>query len=209
MGVCLNQFSGTCTNPSPSGYPGNTVPLVRIGQDYISSHDGTTTTLLLAESVLQSTPITNGTTTTTMPWFNRTAPGGTTNQPLWFNANWFTSSTTFLGTSASYGGGSGMELDVGFDWGTFSPTPTIKDKIYSNHSGGGCNVSFCDGHQQFMSPDIDVITYIHLMTPWDKGVQPNIGSGVYKIYCNVPNSLTPNNQGIPLQDVLDEAKIGS
>ena len=102
-----------------------------------------------------------------------------------------------------------MEVDVGFDWGTFSTTPTIKDKIYSNHSGGGCNVAFCDGHQQFLSPDTDVITFIHLMTPWDKGVPQNIISATYGVYCNLPNSLTPNNLGIPLQDVLDEAKVGN
>ena len=54
VGVCLNQ----------SGYQGiigdttKAVPIVRVSQDYISGHDGTSTTLLLSESVLAS-PVTS------------------------------------------------------------------------------------------------------------------------------------------------------
>ena len=61
----------------------------------------------------------------------------------------------------------GMEVEVGFDWKTFSTSPKINDKLLSNHSGGTINVSFCDGHQQPLSPTMDINTFIHLMTPYD------------------------------------------
>ena len=38
----------------------------------------------------------------------------------------------------------------------------------SSHHSGGVVVSFCDGHQQFVSEDIDYRVYQHLMTPDSK-----------------------------------------
>jgi prepilin-type N-terminal cleavage/methylation domain-containing protein/prepilin-type processing-associated H-X9-DG protein len=193
MGVCLNQFNGSYDGTKAPG----TLPLPRVGQDYISAHDGTTNTLLLAESLLQSP--TTGLGALRYPRTN-TQPA---NRPLWFNKNWYSGS--------GFPGGAGcMEVDVAFEWGQYPPNapPTMKDKIYSFHSNG-VNVSFCDGHQQFLRADIDIAAYIHLMTPWDKGCPQNISGGPYGLYCNVPDTSLPGqgNGRIPLQDVFDEAVI--
>jgi len=110
-GVCMNQ-GPSVTNP------------VRVSADYISSHDGCSTTLLLAER------------------------SGS-------NAKWNT----------------GADTQVGFDWGgTFSK---VTDKIISRH-GGGCVVSFCDGHGTFLRDDVAVDVYKQLMTPWGMGCNPQL-----------------------------------
>ena len=84
-----------------------------------------------------------------------------------------------------------MEVDVGFEWGTFwTPNPLINDKIYSEHPGG-YNVTFCDGHQQFLRSTIDIPTFIHLMTPYDRGCPKNDNSNT--VYCNVPDSVIPGS----------------
>ena len=185
MGVCLNQYTAA------SG--GSTVGAKRVGQDYLTAHDGSSTTLLLAESVLECP-----TTGLGVLVYPRTATGTTAvNQPLWFNANY--------GSSHPACDQNNMEVDVGFEWGTFSTAsgtqPSLRDKIFSNHSGG-VNVVFCDGHTQLLRYEIDLGTYIHIMTPWDKGC-PSNSSGSTAGYCNLNTTTYP----IPQTDVLDEAKL--
>jgi prepilin-type N-terminal cleavage/methylation domain-containing protein/prepilin-type processing-associated H-X9-DG protein len=196
VGVCLNQYGYAQSDPTVKVMP------VRVGQDYIGSHDGTTTTLLLAESVLVDPAGTAGPTILKYP---RTAIAGNSvnNQPLWLNNTYGagTPPTTNLA----------MEVDVGFEWGQFwatgSQQPQVQDKIYSNHTGGN-TVSFCDGHVQFMRTDLDIATFIHLMTPWDRGCPANVDSGqVSKKYCNVPAANLAPDSSIPLQSPLDEARI--
>ena len=171
MGVCMNQSGFQGGHFNESGYQ---MSPVRVSQDYISSHDGSTTTLLLAESILiNPTPPTPGLVHPRLkPEWTSNGPGG--------------AETTGLNL---------METDVGFEWGTFSDYPKVSDKVLSYHSGG-VHVSFCDGHQQFIQTDIDVRTYIHLMTPYDRGCPDNSSIG----YCNLPSTYV-----IPLPDVLDEA----
>ncbi len=152
QGVCMNQY----------GYEGNAVAanklsaIVRVGQDYIGSKDGTTNTLLLAESLLVNPG------TQPMLLAGRTHP------------SWMSQDTTKdTGT---------MQTDVGFEWRTYNSVASAKitDKILSNHPGG-LNVAFCDGHARSISNDMDVDTYIHLMTPWDKGCAADMTSptGIY------------------------------
>lgn len=177
VGVCLNQFSN---NP------------VRVGQDYISSHDGTSTTLLLSESILDSPSQTNG-----LVW-NRTGSSRATassNLPKWYNTSW----TTTTGGSLCTASGN-MDVDVGFEWGQFRDPPSVTDKVFSNHNGG-INVTFCDGHQQFLNTSINVTTFIHIMTPYDKGCPVN---ATYN-YCKY--GAANATDVIPLQDVLDEANL--
>ena len=94
-----------------------------------------------------------------------------------------------------------MEVDVGFDWAMFSPSPTIGDKIHSFHSGGS-TVSFCDGHQQ-CCPLMWMSTLCSSDDTLDKGCPPNNQNG------SLHYSNLDTNAGIPipLQDVLDEAKV--
>ena len=178
-GVCLNMMTGMVA------------PAVPVSQDYISSKDGTSNTLLIAESVLENPLI------ATQPHLKwpRNPPASTRNSPKWISGSFSTAQND-------------LEVDVGFEWGTFNvPTdPKITDKALSLHSGG-LNVAFCDGHTIFLSTTVDIVTFIHLMTPYDRGCPQNLaGSGTIK-YCNVDESLLPGNSPkIPLQDVLDESK---
>ena len=79
-----SKATGVCLNQSGIGTDGkSTVAPVTVGQDYISSHDGTTTTLLLSESLLSSVPASQG-----GLWYPRdgTVPSPqTNNEPLWMN----------------------------------------------------------------------------------------------------------------------------
>ncbi|MCD4726197.1 MAG: DUF1559 domain-containing protein [Pirellulales bacterium] len=172
MGVCMNQ-SGFVAGD----YGGVALSPTRVSQDYISSHDGATTTLLLAEAVLN-----NPSPGLHLP---RNVTGN--NDPKW---------TSHLPDGVTFAGLGHMEVDVGFEWGTFSLYPKVNDKLLSFHSGG-VHVSFCDGHQQFLQTDIDLNTYIHLMTPYDRGCPSYHADG----------STPVTNLGdiIPLTDVLDEA----
>ena len=206
-GVCLNQ-SGLAQEATTYS-----VPPVYVSQDYISGHDGSATTLLLAESVLESpTRATGGTATSTVLKFPRTNTTNN-NKPMWYNDAYVSGGGTSASDIANImkptthpdGAQIGaMEVDVGFEWGTFWSAPTVNDKIYSNHSGG-FNVAFCDGHQQFLRSGIDVQTYIHLMTPYDRGCPSNTDSTANPAapYCNLDKTLYV----IPLQDTLDELNL--
>ncbi len=63
---------------------------------------------------------------------------------------------------------------MGFEWSQWSSLPPAKisDKVLSRHPGG-VNVSFCDGHQQFLADNIDPSTFIMLMTPYGNGIPGN------------------------------------
>jgi prepilin-type N-terminal cleavage/methylation domain-containing protein len=152
LGVCPDQFYA----------PRSTTNL-----EYISNHDGASTTLLLAESLL-----TPGAAQTTAPTkrpylYLQTISGTGTSAgtstvyfdrptALWTNSYWL--NTTGTNTS---------EVDLGFEWGYFSttPTPPITEKILSAHAGGAV-VSFCDSHSQFLADTVDVQVFRQLMTPW-------------------------------------------
>ena len=101
----------------------------------------------------------------------------------------------------------GMEVDTGFDWGLYrsGSTPSVTDKLYTNH-GGGINVAYCDGHSQFLRNGIDVRTYVHLMTPYDKGVPSNSSTTLNPAagYSNLDTTAYP----IPILQPLDELDIG-
>ena len=147
QGVCLNQtyFVGAVgATPRTSANP-----IARVGIDYISSHDGVSTTLLLAESLFENP--------SSPPQLVNTR-NGTTNAPKWTGIG---DASTPPNTGTIH-----MEVDVGFDWGS-SPT-RLSDKIQSRHPGM-VNATFCDGHTQTLRQDIDVEVFKQLMTPWARG----------------------------------------
>jgi prepilin-type N-terminal cleavage/methylation domain-containing protein/prepilin-type processing-associated H-X9-DG protein len=206
-GVCLNQ--GLCPNGRAYAQDKTkdySVPAVYVNQDYIGSHDGASTTLLLSELVLHSPTKTLGTSVAPILKWQRDTTAGkdVANQAKWYN-EYYTTVANLMYPSDHDGGttAGGMEVDVGFDWGQFwndsNRQPDLKDKIYSNHSGG-FNASFCDGRTVFLHTSIDVATYIHLMTPYDRDCPLNSSSTGYILYNN--SGLT-----IPLTDVLDELKV--
>jgi prepilin-type processing-associated H-X9-DG protein len=161
-GVCLDQFNTTIS--TTSGGTTTTTPrtVVRVSGDYISSHDGSSTTLLLAESILTPPGITDVTTNSGQtPFLNLVVqPAGTT---CYYRPGSYWTSSFYLATANS------AELNLGFEWGP-APTsgytpPLVTNKITSRHSGG-CNVSFCDGHNYFLRDSIDSRVFCQLMTPW-------------------------------------------
>jgi prepilin-type N-terminal cleavage/methylation domain-containing protein/prepilin-type processing-associated H-X9-DG protein len=158
------RSAGVC----PCAYAGNTSS-AKVGLDYISSHDGSTNTLLLSESVLTNPNV------PPRLWYDRScynsaAGSGTVpsaDLPLWMN---YSTNNPNISTEPLH-----MEVEVGFEWGSFADPskgdktpPRMTDKVLSSHPGGGVNVIFCDGHQQFLQPSMDLNTFIHLMTPYDR-----------------------------------------
>ncbi len=187
VGVCLNQSMYDQRHPGDSTYA---VRPVRVSAGFIGSHDGATTTLLLAESVMHdpSTPPRLVFPRDSYAYWNQTSAG--------------------TGTA---------EVGVGFEWGTFALAsgtatngPQVSDKVMSSHTGG-FHGAFCDGHVQFLMSQMDIPTFIHIMTPWDKGVPRNDSSNPCGQYCNVPDNYLPqlnaNLPRIPLQGALDEANL--
>jgi prepilin-type processing-associated H-X9-DG protein len=139
-GVCLNQ----------SGFAGNTdTPIVTVGLGFLSSHDGATNTLLVAESLV--TPMTGG---AISPLLHSRSDPKIPTSPRWTG-----------GDTGEYK----MEVEVGFDWG--GEFTKLNQKVLSRHSGG-LNVAFCDGHAQFLRDNVSIDVYKQLMTPWGAGCTP-------------------------------------
>lgn len=165
MGVCLNQAGYTWDGSTKTD-----TPAVRVGTDYISSHDGTTTTLLLAES-----PFTNPMQGAALKW----ARNDTTNSPPNNAPKWTSTASGSMPKTAKVSSGAGyMEVDVGFEWyNKFGPdsggvvtvpaNAVVTQAIMSSHKGH-INVSFCDGHQSGLMNQIDVPVFRHLCTPWGR-----------------------------------------
>ncbi len=137
--------------------------IAKVGLEYISGHDGSTTTLMLAESLLI---IDKSTLATSLRKY-----------PYWYDVN----STSAVNNNTT----TQMEQDIGFSWGDNSSsvdavdstsdknTYSMNTRLVSRHSGG-VNASFCDGHQQFLRTSVDKKVFWHLMTPW--GNKAGLGS---------------------------------
>ena len=130
----------------------------KVNLDYISSGDGTSTTLLLAE---------------------RCGPGVTL-LPAWNGVSNLNATGAATGYR-NYNGGTAWTLDSTsplvflLPAGSTTPTTTTNPKVINvagtdayrypsaNHPGG-VMTCFADGHTQYIRDSIDVITYCHLMT---------------------------------------------
>jgi prepilin-type processing-associated H-X9-DG protein len=183
LGVCMDQYS--MATPAVVGYTGSSVRMTRVGVDYISGHDGASTTLLLAECLLTPDGVT-------------TFSGASNDVPeprLYLNAMTGTSGTIYFArpksswaiipkTASPYvmdwdGKAASLnkaEIELAFDWLLFPTTAAagkdsrqVSDKIVSRH-GGTVNVGFCDGHQTSLSDTVDADVFRQLMTPWGNGV---------------------------------------
>jgi hypothetical protein len=169
----INGVNNTAYGVCQDQYTSGTAPPLSL--DFISAHDGATTTLLLAESVL-----TNPANPPSLVFPRNDSNNPHTNSPYWTSTGSKTANPS-LAINA-------MEVDVGFEWGTFfgtavSPstvTPgngTIGDKILSAHYGGSV-VSFCDGHQQFLNTTVDRDVFRQLATPWGAQVTASVLKGL-------------------------------
>jgi prepilin-type processing-associated H-X9-DG protein len=132
---------------------GKAVKEVKVSLDYISTHDGSSTTLLLAEKA-----------TTWDSSLQQDKP--------WTSGNWYKRD------SVDRDGQSGSHISSGhvsFGWlddpddvtSGHDPRRTV-DSISSRH-GGIVIVSFCDGHQYSLRDDIEYSVLSHLAAPYDKG----------------------------------------
>jgi prepilin-type processing-associated H-X9-DG protein len=199
LGVCMDQYSMA---PSVTSFTGSTAKMARVGVDYISGHDGASTTLLLAECLLSPVGVTDFSSTSTTvpdPHLYLNALTGTTGaiylaRPL--------SSWSIAPTSDYWNGKADMEnkaeIELAFDWLLF-PTAQqqVSDKLVSRH-GGTLNVGFCDGHQTSLSDTVDVQVFRQLMTPWGKGVTAALTAAPTM----TPSPALPTG-GLP---VLDESE---
>jgi prepilin-type processing-associated H-X9-DG protein len=127
----------------------NVPPGPRVTSDYISSHDGTTTTLMLAEGI---------------PPASSWAPG----PPARYEAPSPPKPPKRLIDAGITGGADRVDRTLaidGFRWSTSgNPVPKVANHIASRH-GGQIVVSFCDGHQQLLREDIEYPVFQQLMTP--------------------------------------------
>lgn len=164
VGVCFDQY--TCTVPvgTPPVLP---TPAAKLSLDYIGSHDGSSTTLLVSESLL--TEGLNPTVQPGTPPHLRLVSADSTPVPYYFRP---VSTWANVGSSPTYDINLPTigELVLGFEWAamvsaTGNSNPKVSDQINSRH-GGIIVASFCDGHQLALREDMDVNTFKHLMTPY-------------------------------------------
>ena len=132
-----------------------------LGLDYITLHDGSSTTLLLSENAREATYNTPGYGGyTTVGW---TSTGGSMNtisngtgvlsaNPLdqTFGINWKGMSGSVWSNSTSNPYCAYGNLCAGYP----SPTNAMAACLNSNH-GGGVLAAFCDGHVAFLRNDVD------------------------------------------------------
>ena len=115
--------------------------VVRVGLSYISSKDGSSTTLLMSEQSNSDTPLAKwDLPDPSLDDMNDHAPK--------YGFNW-------------------MNMD-NLNPLNIAPPNLPRDKMKSNHPGGVV-VSFCDGHQSFLRTDIDNTVFMQLMAPNDRG----------------------------------------
>ena len=194
VGVCFDQY--TCTvlvdhDGDPATPPRPIVPpAAKLSLDYIGSHDGSSTTLLVSESLLTEGLI--PTVQPSMPPHLRLVSVDSTPVTYYFRpvSTW----GNVAGASYDMDTPTIGELVLGFEWSAMEANsyPKVSDQINSRH-GGIIVASFCDGHQLALREDMDINTFKHLMTPYGVG---------YTMY---DSSGTPINDGPT--GILNEGKL--
>ena len=179
QGVFTDQFADNITGTQ-------TENVIKVTPGFISSHDGTTNTLMLGEK--------SSSMYTAIDWaaIDQTAAAPDTYSDGSSNTNNRTLGFHWESLSASD------------DFNIADPntsTADVSTRIHSNHPGGAV-VSFCDGHTIFLRNDIDKLVYMQIMAPWDQGVlySPDLGSTDRFGIRNPSNTAEP---ALP----LDEAKL--
>jgi prepilin-type N-terminal cleavage/methylation domain-containing protein len=152
-GVCLDRYVNPLANPPVKGVPAN------ISVDYVSSHDGTSNTLLLAENNNSTYRVENDVhifwnrIEGVSPWDDQTAIAQTAEN---LGINWY-GMTPIPATLTP--------LPQGYVPSVFK----TNQKISSSHSGGIVVATFCDGSGMYLRTDIDETVYARLLMPYDRG----------------------------------------
>ncbi|MEN6459118.1 MAG: DUF1559 domain-containing protein [Thermoguttaceae bacterium] len=185
FGVCFDQSLTNCA---------------QVSNDYLTSHDGASTTLLLAESPLTPTSSVGANTRTSTDPYTAFSPAMrlvdrnvTAATPYYFvrpYSVWWDSiasspTTAWTDTDStvpSYG-----ELTLGFEWRAldYANLARVSNQIGSRH-GGIVTVSFCDGHVQTIRDDMDVETFKLICTPNDSACANDVTSGTIPSYPSGP-----------------------
>lgn len=165
LGVCFNTTGNTDTGCSTS-VPGDTA---RVSMDYLTSHDGATTTLLLAESLLTPSGATATVQPSVPPCLNLYDSGTYYYRPY---SKWMLSTTEMKASAVN------SELSLGFERGALaqSGVPQNITSLINSRHGGLIMVSFCDGRVAQLNQGMDLETFKHIMTPYGAGC-----SGVYAV----------------------------
>jgi prepilin-type N-terminal cleavage/methylation domain-containing protein/prepilin-type processing-associated H-X9-DG protein len=193
------------TDVDPNGAPYNSVaaglfhnlhrfPNRAVGNDYVSTHDGSENTVMLTENCQATQWAFPGGDTSLTPWQAETTV-------VWWrtfvNNNF--NPTTFVPPSP-YDGKIGINAardDVGVippgdippaltypptnnpnGWVNLQPSSATEFLAYARPSSrhpGGVLMTFCDGHSQFFSETLDYGVYQHIMTPYGR----QYGLGVF------------------------------
>jgi len=218
VGVCFNQCLIAEYQSSTATYTAATV-----GMDYLTSHDGSTNTLLLSESLLTplmfqgtNAAMTGGSATTAIPPYmhlmapstedptTSTSDGSikASGQEYYYRpySHWmcpYASGTTTWNESSGSSSGSTTayaELTLGFEWGALDRSGAKVGDVISSRHGRIVNVSYCDGHQSQLQIDMDNNVFRHLMTPYGKGAYAALGGSA-----NSSNPMPPS--------LLDESQV--
>ncbi len=193
-GVFFNHsnWDGTSATNSASGEPGTingvagtgAAPTIKISQDFISTRDGTTYTLMLSENLQAGNwavdPNRSGNgfydtdlavrENTGMVWFLTGKINNSKDQSLPDSVY-----KSDLGTMAVPGINDNSQLVTGAPVLLFNPdnaanpTGLAYSRPSANHAGG-VNVSFCGGNAGYLSEEIDYRVFTQLMTPNQKQV---------------------------------------
>lgn len=161
------------------------------GTEYIISHDGATTTLLLSEGRLDIVPSGYVDSRWVLPYGKQTGTGVPTVHGMQVAEKSFgltlppidpaTGSTVTYNPAAP---GSGINKYVGMP---------------SSYHPGIVVAAFCDGHVTTLSEEMDQTVYLHIITPFGKrAFEENQTAGAYAWY----STFNPASVG-----VLDEARI--
>jgi hypothetical protein len=148
-GVFLDQYVNPLVNPPVKGVP------AKVSIDYVSTHDGTSCTIMLGEN-------------------NNNAYRAANNIHVFWNhiegASPFSDTTSIAQTAENWG----------INWKGLTPLPpgnsqneknqfSTTDKLSACHSGGIVIVSYCDASQQNFRTDVDATIFARLLMPFDRG----------------------------------------
>jgi hypothetical protein len=151
-GVCLDQYVNPLV-PAVKGVPS------RVSIDYVSTHDGTSCTILLAEN-------------------NNNAYRNANNVHIFWNRIEGASPWSDVASVAQ------TAENLGVNWKGLTPIPSdmsplpagyvankfsTTDKLSSCHSGGIVEMCFCDANVTSMRTDIDATVFARLLIPFDRG----------------------------------------
>jgi prepilin-type N-terminal cleavage/methylation domain-containing protein len=222
-GVFFNQSVWNGTTASAGGSPGNGL---KINQDFISTRDGTTHTLMLSENLQAGNWAVDPNDaagaqlleTDAKPFYNTDLAARENTGMVWFPTGYMNNATigvTSQGAGAPLAAGTfgindnaqlvtGSPLLVYNAMQAAKPSGLAYSRPSANHSGG-VNVSYCGGNAGYLSEEIDYKVYTQLMTPNQKQVDIGpVGTTILAGSNTMPDKGW-NNVGVEPFYILDES----